>query len=232
MIMCYLASAQVNTLTGKQSQRHINGGEQRDWSSEKGKLWFDYGSAPCKIWPRSWRQKLTPSLHKTLLGHELWQSTLRRVSTLTLSPHRGSMGWHNSRDACGHWQNLVKLTAARAGLHQRVYGTKGTSTMPWEMGNSSTAGTPVYFIWTTLRRKLWQLRGLARGKLLTNNEDSDTSHHALVLGFSLSLSVCLYPFLCVCLCLSVSFSLSLSVFLSLSLSLSLFKVKTLVWLQI
>ena len=61
--------------------------------------------------------------------------------------------------------------------------------------------TPVYFIWTTLRRKLGQLGGSARGKLLTNNEDSDTSHHPVVLGFSLSLSLSLSLFLS----LSVSF---------------------------
>ena len=128
------------------------------------------------------------------------------------------------------WQGCLRALTESSKAHgsagqpsSKVHGTEGTSTMQWEMGNSSTAGTPVYFIWTTLRRKLWQLRGLARGKLLTNNEDSDTSHHPVVLGFSLSLSVCLYPFLCVCLCLSVSFSVcvSVSVFLSLSLSLSL-----------
>ena len=111
------------------------------------------------------------------------------------------MGWHSSRDAWGHWQNPEKLTAAWANLHQRVHGTEDTSTMQLEMGNSPTTETPVYFIWTTLRRNLGQLRGSARGKLLTNNEDSDTSHHPVVLGFSLSLSLSLSLFLS----LSVSF---------------------------
>ena len=167
------------------------------------------------------------------------------------------MGWHNGRDAWGLWRNPVKLTAARANLHQRFmehktpqlcnwrwashpllrpqlfymnhikkeFGTtQGISS--WQTAHKQQGPTFIkgswnirhlnyaigdgqvthcwdlsYFIWTTLRRNLGQLRGSARGKLLTNNEDSDTSHHPVVLGFSLSLSLSLSLFLS----LSVSF---------------------------
>ena len=201
MIMCYLASAQVNTLTGKQSQRHINQREQRDWSSEKGKLWFDYGSAPCKIWPRSWRQKLTPSLHKRLLRHELWQSCLRRVIIPTLCPHGGRMGWHNGRDAWGLWRNPVKLTAARANLHQRFMEHKTPQLCNWRWASHPLLRPQLFYMnhikkefgttqgissWQTAHKQ-WRLRHISPSCSFRVLSVS------LFVSVSVSVSVCLFP---------------------------------------
>ena len=100
-------------------------------------------------------------------GMAQWQGYLRALTES--SKAHGSAGQPSSK---GSWN--------RRHLYYAI--GDGQVTHCWDLS---------YFIWTTLRRNLGQLRGSARGKLLTNNEDSDTSHHPVVLEFSLSLSLSL-----------------------------------------